>query len=132
MGGKSEGKVIKGGLLNDRVAALFRHEDGQDDQLRQSAQAGDQFLVGCLWRLLASPQLGRVGPVLFPALLRHLRDADYQPTFLDPPCARTGRKDDSEQALAQGLGHDWVAGLSFSARLQSVHLEYREQYGFWI
>jgi len=30
-------------------------------------------LFGCLWRLLAQPQLERGGPFLFPVLLRHDR-----------------------------------------------------------
>jgi hypothetical protein len=71
---------------NERVAVLFRHEYGNDDHLPQSSQARelarDHFLVGCLLRLLADPQLERSGSFRFPVLLRPLHDADCQPDFL--------------------------------------------------
>src|SRR5712692_6620025 len=88
----SADEPLSGGQNRGTIAAVFavkkethdfRHEAGKDDQFPQSSQARDHFLGGCFLRLLAHPQLARGGALRFPALLRHLRDADCQPAFLD-------------------------------------------------
>src|SRR5207302_3473232 len=85
---------------------LFRHEYGQDDHVPQGAQATDHFLVGCLWRLLADPQLERGGSLLFPLLLCHLRDTDCGPAFLDwSPRRPWGTIHPREAATRPAYGH---------------------------
>jgi hypothetical protein len=69
-------------IFDNCVAILSRHEDcNDDDHFPQSSQARDHFLVGCLWRLLADPQLERSRPLLFPPRLRPLRDAHCRQVF---------------------------------------------------
>ncbi len=72
--------------IYNRSLYSSKNEYGKDDQFLQSSQASerDHFLVGCLLRLRAHPQLARgARALLFPVLLRHVRDADCQPAFLD-------------------------------------------------
>ena len=85
---------------------LQKNEDGPDDHCSQSSQARDHVLIGRLLRLLAHPQLGRGGALLFPALLRHRRDVLCQPTFLDWPRPRPcGAIPPRETAARLARGH---------------------------